>query len=227
MRARRLAVALVFCLGIAPVGAAAAGPACHCFRDREFDPGNPDKSDEYLLATAANTLLAAAYGIPKRDIVEARMTGISGEDLWITAFAAHRQGTDRGVLLKARAATASWPEVFRSSGRSLEPLGPRFVAALAARAGDTALARLAAAETLAARLGTPWPELQALVAADATLQETVLSALLGVWSARSAPEVYADVKGGRSGWSRLLAASGRAPKQMEAEIPKILRAAPR
>jgi len=102
-------------------------------------------------------------------------------------------------------------------------LGPRFVGALAEGAGDAVLARLAAAETLAGRLGTPWTELEELAGRGATLQETVLAALIGRWSSRAAPEVYAEVRSGKSGWSRLLVAQGRVPKQMEAEVAKALR----
>ena len=207
----------------APPRSEAAGPSCHCFRDREYDPANPEKSDVYLLATASNTLLAAAYGIPKREIVQARMSGTSGEDLWISNYAAHRQGAGAGALMSARGSAPSWRAVFQTRGGQLEPLGARFVAALAGGADDVALARIAAAETLAARLGTPWTELDDLLSRGATLQETVIAALLGAWSSRPAPQVYADVKAGKSGWSKLLAAQGRVPKQMETEVPKALR----
>ena len=223
MRTCRVAAALGFWLLLFPDVAFAAGPSCHCFRDREYDPADPGKSDEYLLATAANSLLAAAYGVPKREIVEARMSGVSAEDLWISTYAASRQGSTAGDLMKARAPAASWREVFRSRGGQLESLGPRFVGALADGAGDVALARLAAAETLAGRLGTPWAELEEVIGRGATLQETVLAALLGHWSSRTAPEVFTDVKAGRSGWSRLLAAVNRTPKQMEAEVRTALR----
>lgn len=222
-------VAAVVCswLLISPAAAFAAGPSCHCFNDREYDPQNPGKSDEYLLATAANSLLSAAYGLPKREIVEARMSGTSGEDLWISTYAAHRQGEAAGVLMTARAAAASWRDVFRSRGGHLESLGPRFVAALAEGAGDAVLARLAAADTLVTRLGTPWAHLDDLAGRGATLQETVLAALLGVWSSRSALDVYADVRAGKSGWSWLLAKVNRVPKQMGDEVAKTLRAAGR
>lgn len=223
MPAFRGAAALGVWLLLAPAGAGAAGPSCHCFRDRDYDPANPDKSDDYLLATASNTLLSAAYGVPKREIVQARMSGTSGEGLWISLYAAHRQGADAGELMKARAAATSWLEVFRVRGGQLDPLGPRFVAALTSGGGDDALSRVAAAETLAARLGTPWQHLDALGAAGATLQEAVLASLIGIWSSRPAQQVYADVKAGKTGWSRLLAAQGRVPKQMETEIPKTLR----
>lgn len=220
----RLAAALCFWLLLSPAFAFAAGPSCHCFRDREYDSASPDKSDEYLLATASNSLLSAAYGVPKREIVQARMSGTTGEDLWISTYAAHRQGESAGVLMAARAAAASWREVFRSRGGQLEALGPRFVGALAAGASDAALARLAAAETLVDRLGTPWAELEEVTGRGATLQETVLAALIGLWSSRPAPEVYADVKAGKSGWSSRLATVNRVPKQMEAEVSKALRA---
>lgn len=218
-----LAAVLGSWLLLFPAASAAAGPSCHCFRDREFDPAAPDKSDEYLLATAANSLLAAASGMPKREIVQARMSGVTAEDLWISTYAAHRQGEATAVLMTARAAAVSWREVFRTRGGKLESLGPHFVGALAGGAGDVVLARLAAAETLAGRLGTPRTELDDVLGRGATLQELVLAVLLGHWSSRAAPEVYADVKAGKSGWSRLLAAQGRFPKQMEAEVLKALR----
>lgn len=218
----KLAGALVAAALPFAAGAQAAGPSCHCFRDREYDPGVPAKSDEYLLATAANSLLSVAYGVPKRDIVQARMSGTSGEDLWVSAYAAQRQRAGAEALLKARAAAASWREVFRTSGGDLESLGPRFTAAVAGGTGDEGLSRIAAAETLAAGLGTPWGELDALLGRGATLQETVLAALIGRWSSRTAPEVYVDVRSGKSGWSLLLAGVGRVPKQMEVEVRKVL-----
>jgi len=220
-------LALVLAAVALPAAARAAGPSCHCFRDRDYDPANPVKSDEYLLATAANSLLSAAYGVPKRDIVQARMSGTSGEDLWVGTFAAQRQRAAVGDLMKARAAAGSWRDVFLSRGGDLGALGPRFAAAVAGGAGDQTLATVAAAETLAARLGTPWQELDALAAGGASLQEMVLAALIGSWSSRPAPGVYAEVKAGGSGWSSLLAAQGRVPKQMETEVPKALRPAGR
>ncbi len=224
-RALRGAAACCLLVHLGAAGAFAAGPSCHCFRDREYDPAQPGKSDGYLLATGANTLLSAAYGVPKRDIVQARMSGTSGEDLWISTYAARRQGADAAALMTARAAAASWAEVFRSRGEPLEPLGPRFVAALAGGAGDAALALIAAGETISSRLGTPWAELDELAARGATLQETVLAALIGGWSSRAAPAVYAEIRAGKSGWSRLLAAVNLVPKQLEVEIPRALRPA--
>lgn len=227
LRARAAAVLLAVAVQCASSGALAAGPSCHCFRDRVYDPAQPGATDEYLLATAANTLLAAACGIPRREIVQARMSGTSAADLWISSYAANRLRLEAGALLKARTGAASWRDVVRSYGRELESLGPRFTAALAASAGDDSLAWAAAAQILATRVGTRWTELDALADRGATLQETVLASLLGLWSSRDAAEVYTDVKAGKAAWSRLLVGVGRSPEQMETEVPKALRPAGR
>jgi len=220
-------VAIVALLALAhgPAPARAAGPACHCFRDREYDPANPAASDAYLLATASNSLLAAVAGIPKRDIVQARMSGTAGEDLWIAAHAAGRRGGEARTVLQARAGAASWREFFRTGGGEIEALGPRFVGALASGGVDAVLARIAAAESLAERVGTPWDQLDALAGRGANYQETIAAALIGRWAGKPAPEVFASARGG-AGWSSQLAAAGKVPKAVEAEIQALL-AAPR
>lgn len=222
---RPATVALAALLALTAVPARAAGPTCHCFRDREFDPANPAASDAYLLATASNSLLAAVAGIPKRDIVQALMSGTPGADLWIAAHAARRRRGGLQAVLQARGGAASWRETFRTGGGDLEVLGPRFVAALASGADDATLARIAAAEALVERTGAPWDQLDGLSARGATYQETVAAALIGRWAGKPATEVFDAARGG-AGWSRQLAAAGLVPKAVEGNILKLL-AAPR
>jgi hypothetical protein len=206
---------------LSPGAVRAAAVSCHCFRDRGYDPANPASSDAYLLATASNTLLAGVAGIPKREIVQARMSGTAGEDLWIAAYAARRRGEDAHAVLQARAGAASWRGFFTARGGDLEALGPRFVAALASDAADAVLARVAAAETLAERIATPWDQLDALAAAGASYQETVAASLIGRWAGRQAPEVLAAARAGTA-WSSQLAALGKVPQGMDSEIPLLL-----
>jgi hypothetical protein len=223
---RPLLVVACGALLLAPSAARAAGPSCHCFRDREYNPAEPAASDVYLLATASNTLLAAVSGIPKREIVQSRMSGTSGEDLWIAAHGARRRHADPRALLQSRERVSSWRELFGAGGGDVEALGPRFVAALAAGAPDTSLARIAAAEALAEGIGTPWGELDALAARGATYQETIVASLIGLWARTPAPEVYAAARDYGDVWSSQLAAVGRVPKLMESEIPASLRSPP-
>jgi hypothetical protein len=151
------------------------------------------------------------------------MSGTPGEDLWIAAHGARRRGADPRALLQSRAGVSSWRDLFKAGGGDLEALGPRFVAALAAGAPDTSLARIAAAEALAEGIGTPWEELDALAARGATYQETIVAALIGLWAHRPAPQVYAAARDTGAAWSSQLAALGRVPKLMESEIPASLK----
>ena len=224
-RPATVAILALLALAPAPAPAEAAGPSCHCFRDREYDPANPAASDAYLLATASNSLLAAAAGMPKGDIVQALMSGTAGADLWVAAHAARRRGGTVRTVLQARAGVASWRELFTTGGWDLEALGPRFVAALASGGGDAALARVAAAATLAERIGAPWDQLDALAGRGASYQELVAAALIGRWAGKPALEVL-DAARGAAGWSSQLAATGKVPKGVEAEIRTLL-AAPR
>lgn len=223
MTARRIAAGIGALALLLSSPALAAGPSCHCFRDREFDPQRPAASDPYLLATAANSLLAAVSGTPKREIVQARMSGTPGAEIWVAAHAARRLGGDVAAVRQARAAAGSWRAALDTGGGRGENLGPRFVAALRAGAGEEGLARAAAAEALAAGIGASWVELDALAVRGATLQETVLASLIGLWSGRPASQVYAQVKDGAGSWSGALAAVGKSPPQMESEIARALR----
>jgi hypothetical protein len=205
---------------------AAAAPAieCHCFQDRAYDPASPGKTDRYLLATTTNTLLAAAYGFPKKEVVRGRMAGASGENLWVAAYAAERLGARRDDLLARREQAGSWRGALTALGAPLEPLGPAFVVALLA-AGDEPLARVAAAETLVERVGADRGEVDELARRGASVPETVLSVLLGRWSGRPAAENYERVKSGGATWSGILAGLGRFPEGMENDVPRELKPA--
>ena len=88
--AAALALALA---GLLPVaGRAAPATACHCYQDRSFDPARPAAADPYILATTRSSLLSAAFGVDKRSLVSAVMTGTAAEDLWVASWAGARTG---------------------------------------------------------------------------------------------------------------------------------------
>lgn len=58
--------------------------ACHCFKNRSYNPAQKFAADEYILATSFNSLLSNAFVIPKRQIVMLKMKGgVNGNDLLI------------------------------------------------------------------------------------------------------------------------------------------------
>jgi hypothetical protein len=118
-----LAVALA--IGLPPVlalGEPTAG--CHCFRDRTYEPDRPAAADPYVLATARSSLLSAAFGVPKADLIRAVMGGAAPEDLWVAHAAAAWSGGTASELLEAREAKGSWPAAL-SGAKGLPPPWPR------------------------------------------------------------------------------------------------------
>jgi hypothetical protein len=102
---RRLLPLFFFLLGLAllfpgPAASANMTAACHCFRDRAFNPADPFSSDAYLLTTVFNSLLTAHFDIAKRQIVLMKMQGgTSNSDLLIALHIAAQTGSDVDRLL--------------------------------------------------------------------------------------------------------------------------------
>lgn len=131
---------LLFCLVALP---AQAGPAmfCHCFQDRSFDPQRAAAGDPYFLATTQNSLLAASFKLSKKDVVRAKMSGTSGEDLWISNFLAARSGQSADQWMTARSSAVSWVKAVTSGNLAASVLGPKVAKAVKDGVTDEALAR--------------------------------------------------------------------------------------
>ena len=85
---------------------------CHCFKERSFNPADTFASDEYILATSFNSLLAGYFKIPKRKIIMVKMNeGVSQDDLLIALKVARVTGVDLRKYLGLRKAEKSWAEI--------------------------------------------------------------------------------------------------------------------
>jgi hypothetical protein len=197
----------------------ALGVNCHCFRDRSYDPANPEAVEPYLRATAGNSLLAVVYGVPKGDLVRALMGGTAGADLWVAHAARQGTGRDASALLAERAAGKGWPAIL-GEGKGLGE-NPRRV--LAAGGEPVALAGAIVDEVLVARLGIARTDLAALRKLTPTYQETILAVLTSAWAKRPAAALAAEVKAGRTSWGALLHAAGIPPDQIDTRLPGLLR----
>jgi hypothetical protein len=217
---RRAALAAALLLAAAPVPARGDGTAgCHCFRDRTFEPDRPGAADPYILATARSSLLSAAFGVPKGDLVRAVMSGTAPEDLWIAHWAAGRAGRSAAALLEDRARTGSWAKALAGVGGLAAP----FAAALARDAGATELAALAVDDVLVGRLKASPGSLRALRAAGASTEETVVATLLSAQIAAPVLPLVAEVKSGRATWGSVLRDAGLAPGQLDGLVRALVR----
>lgn len=208
---RVLLASLVLAALVPAAAAARATAACHCYRDRSFDPGRPAAADPYILATSRSSLLSAALGPSKRQLVQSAMSGTSPEDLWIAHWAAARGRKDAAALLEQREGGSSW-QVLLAPAAGLEPA---FRAALSRGASDAELAALAADDVLVSRVGAEREAVAALRAQGASTGEVILSVVLARRLQTSPATVLASAKAPRATWGALLEALGIPPKGLD------------
>jgi hypothetical protein len=198
--------------------------SCHCFQDRSFDPQRPDAVDPYLLANGRNSLFAAAFGVEKKEVVKAVMSGTLPEELWVSHYLAQRSGQSVERVGSLRSSNPSWKGVLSPLGAGPEQCGNAFFAAALQGAGSNLLASLAVDAVLMTRLLVPPEEIADLRGAGADDRQTVLAVFLGRKTGRPARILYDEVAGGGS-WGAILAATGMEPKGIEGEMRGLLQAA--
>jgi len=222
------AVAVLLSLLFPAAGDLLAAPvSCHCFRDRTFDPASPAKADPYLLATTQNSFFAVAFGIPKRALVQAKMKGVPGDDLWIAYYAGSILRLPPGSLMASKEKIGSWKEVVESRGVPLDPLGGRFLALLEGGGKDTELAAAAAGEVLSRTLRIAPDKMDPLLDQGLSTGKIVIATLLARWSGISAPALLVEVESGRATWGSLLSGLGIHPDALEERIGLLIGASPR
>jgi len=211
---------VLFCLLFLFSSPALAVPAisCHCFRDRSFDPERPAAADPYLLATTQNSFISAVFGIEKKTIVRAKMSGASGDELWVEGYVARRGEMPVEKAAAARGDAASWQQALTRLGTAPDALGERFAAAAAGGADETVLAEIAAEEMLQENFGTSPAELVELRATGAGTKEIILAELLSGLSKRSAPAIYKGAAEGSETWGELLHRSGLTAAAIEEAV---------
>ncbi len=218
---RIVSALLLVLLWTAPTLAAPA-ISCHCFQDRSFDPQRPAAADPYLLATTQNSFFAAVFGLEKKEVVRAKMTGSSAPELWVSRFVAQRGGVSVTAVEKARGEHPDWRAALAALAIPPKRLGPEFAAALAGPGTAEALASAAVDATLAARLHADPAELKRLRAAGASDAETILAVFLSRESGRPASSFRNEVAAGKRTWGELLATLGVDGAAIEGEVRRLL-----
>jgi hypothetical protein len=220
MRSLVVAVPLAVTIAAAPA-VPRAGPTveCHCFKDRTWDPGQPASADPYVLATTRSSLLSAAFGVGKKDLVQAVMGGTSADDLWIAYWAGARAGRDPSALLAGRQQLGSWQAALEGA----TGLGLAFDGALALGSADGKLSAIAIDDVLLGRLHANAEDVALLRAAKATSEEVVLAAVLALRLRTPAMPVLSRVRSGKATWGSTLHDAGLAPHDMDAVVRGLVR----
>ncbi len=116
--------------------------ACHCFRDRSYDPADRFAADDYLLATSFNALIARVFGISKGEIIMKKMRGgVNGNDLLIALFLSTTCGRPYPLLLSIRGDGGTWQQIAASACGESKDRNPVLAALAKGEDADT-IARL-------------------------------------------------------------------------------------
>ncbi|MDT8396780.1 MAG: hypothetical protein RRA32_10110 [bacterium] len=160
----------------------AAFSNCHCFKDRAFDPARPASADPYVLATARNSLVAAAAGITKGQVVKMRMTGAGETDVWLESYLASEAG-------KADTGSPAYKAAEKAGDRD----------AMAAALADRVLARTYRADN---------ETISGLRKAGADTATVALSLFVSSRIEPSPAEIFARVNSGKTTWGKTVSALG-------------------
>ncbi len=179
-----------------------------------------------MLATVGNSFFAGAFGIEKKSVVKARMSGVSGEDLWIAYYAASLTGARPGSLMAVRRSAPSWASSITAGQGEPGGLEGRFGKAVRDDLPDGELAALAAGEVLAHRLGTSREELTTMWSTGARLSEIVAAAVISRWDGRPPSALLSAVREKRTTWGSLLYRQGIAPEEAGSRIGALLGRSP-
>ena len=101
-----------FLLGSSPDSFAESTIQCHCFKNRSYNPADKFASDDYILATSFNSLLAKVFSIPKRQLIMAKMNeGVGRDDLLISLKISKMTGTDIQEFFRFRKENNTWATI--------------------------------------------------------------------------------------------------------------------
>lgn len=218
----KIIAAFLLCLSYSSASFAVQVAGCHCFKDRSFDAANPEKVDPYLLATTQNSFLATIFSIDKKKIVKAKMSGTSGDDLWIAYFVAAKTYTDVKSLMSARSTSGSWKAALLKNKVNLRLLGSRFSVAFAKDSSDGNLSASIVDQMIINRFGLKEAVVNKLRTKGATNKEILLSIFLSLRSQHTSLEYYDTVKAGKNTWGSNLNSLGIEAKEMDLEIKKMI-----
>jgi len=180
---------------------------CHCFKERSFKPSQPASADPYILATARNSLVAAAAGIDKGAVVRQRMTGTTETDLWLSGYLSTLVDKSAEDLLEARDRATSWPAAFEVINLESGKLGPAFQKAQESGDAD-GMARSLADPVLARAFNTGEPTLARMRESGANIAESALGLYLAGQMNRTPESILSEVRSGGKTWGALFNSMG-------------------
>jgi len=178
--------------------------ACHCFRQRDYNPEAKFAADDYLLATCFNSLTARSFNISKRQIIMLKMKGGIHQDDLLTALRLSRDfSLDLQQLVSLRQQGCQWKEIISKFKQLSEVSGNILLDEIRTGKPITDLGREIADGMIADFYGIPKREVEKLRDIGFDARKTTLLFLL-VHAARVTPdEIVNLVKHQGKSWSEI------------------------
>lgn len=192
---------------------------CHCFRQRDYDPGQKFAADDYLLTTSFNSLIATTLGVPKRQIIMMKMKGgVDPDNLLIALYIADRTRTSKDLLLSIHDNGGSWKKIMASMTRQNKNTDDSVLAEISSGASDREITTLITDALIWQRYRVQPEQLNHLHKEQFNNREINLICALQQQSGQSAANIAAMARRQQMSWSEIAHTFGSTPSNVGKKI---------
>lgn len=211
------AVLVIFALAGTAYGQSAA--ACHCFRDRSYDPSKKFAADEYILVTSFNSLLSAWSGVSKQSLIMAKMSGTGANDLSAALWLGGQTGRSYLEILRIKDNEGSWVRTMTLIGKGSGDDWTRHL--LQGDRSDADITLRAEQALLAAYFGVKKERVGQLLGNGLKTREIALAMALSARTGRSTQEIIEATRKGGKSWGEMLNELAMVPEDSGALVESL------
>lgn len=213
-----IVILIIFCYPLAVL----AMP-CHCFSERDYDPGEPAAADPYYLATSQNSFFSIVFDMEKKNVIFAKQKPrATAEGLWVLNWLASITNRDVQELKREFRTNGNWRNSIEGAGIKKNLLPGGFLELLQSGADDARLSRFIVDHLLIEKSMIAADILQELRGQATSNEETILATLLGLKTGTLATQIHQSVISGETTWGTLLLKAGMNGREMVQEINSLV-----
>lgn len=217
-KATLIVILVIFCSPLAVLSM-----PCHCFSERDYDPGEPAAADPYYLATSQNSFFSIVFDMEKKNVIFAKQKPrATAEGLWILNWLALITNRDVQDLKREFRTSGNWLVAIEGVGAKTSLLPANFLELLQTGGDDITLSQFIVDHLLLENKMIAPDRLQALRVQEITNEETILATLLELKTGTSATQIHQSVKSGETTWGTLLLKAGINGREMVQEINTLI-----
>lgn len=168
--------------------------SCHCYQNQGVDKDGI-VSDDLLLTTTQNSIMSVIYQVSKEVVVQNKMLGTGGGDLWVAFELAKQTHRPWDQLLLQRRQSGSWYAVLQNQGLGL----PKVLK----DEPEDSWGRIIVDSQAIQLFGVGMEDVKSLRKQGVGDQEILLAAMLSWKTGRPSKLIYQEALAQNSGWGTL------------------------